>query len=130
MQLTKAMGAGVQIEGALDAFDSGNWAAVVTLAGAAEDMLPEIPEQPFWRTIRDHPGVPPNMPKREWIAMLNAERNWLKHAEEGPVGPVLTVTDRDAAYMILRALAKLPEWTDRMSEFKDMAMDRWFSAKK
>lgn len=67
--------------------------------------------------LRDAPRVQ-DVIKKDWIATLNIERDWLKH----PNGPdTLLLEPEHAAFMIMRAASKLENWTPRMKEFKELA---------
>jgi hypothetical protein len=52
--------------------------------------------------------------KKEWISLLNADRDWLKHGGK----PATQICCADAAFMIARAASKLDEWTPKMVAFK------------
>ncbi len=122
LQVTKLDAAMRQTAAAIDAFERGAFDIAITLAGAAEGMLPEIEAQPLWRTLRDHPGLPEEIERKSWIWALNSERDWLKHSTTD-LGEEIEITRYTASLMLLRALAKLPRWTPRMIEFKDWAME-------
>lgn len=98
--------------------ERGDHDIAVTLAGAAEGMLPALPDQPVFAGMRDM--RPADWSEKEWVRALNWERDWLKHqAEHAPES--IDVGLADAAYMIVRAMGKLPTWSPRMKQFKD-----WF----
>jgi hypothetical protein len=52
--------------------------------------------------------------RKEWIAMLNKDRDWLKHGGE----PTMQIAGSSAAYMIARAASKVENWTPTMVAFK------------
>lgn len=118
LKLTKQAAASRQISAAIDALERGAYDVAITLAGAAEGMLPEIASQPLFRMLRDNPNVPPHIERKHWLSAINAERDWLKHPTT-VLGDTLEIDLNDACIMVLRALAKLPEWTPRMELFKD-----------
>ena len=112
LTLTKVEAAVRQTEAAIEAFKRGDFDIAVTLAGAAEDMLPEKNDNAF-AVMRDSPGRPEPHSKKELISELNLRRDWLKH--EGP--PYTLVIGReDAASMIVRAISKLDR-TEAMTAF-------------
>jgi len=64
----------------------------------------------------------PKGEKPGWVAEINRQRDWLKHA----AGPeVLTLEEWQAAQMIARAATKLEKWTPRMEEFKAWFMNEY-----
>ena len=112
--ITKQEGAQRQIDGAICALVRGEFEIAVTLAGAAEGMLDRDGPHLFSR-LRDAPLPRSKMDERQWTALLNLERDWLKHSREPAT---LTIVYRDAAFMIARAATKLENWTPLMEEFK------------
>ena len=72
------------------------------------------PSDIFLRTIREAPRALERFSKKEWISILNMERDWLKHggAEE------MTFDRGSAAFMIARAMSKFDQWSPEMDEFK------------
>jgi hypothetical protein len=64
--------------------------------------------------LRDNPRAKERIEeKKDWIALLNRERDWLKHggADE------MQIECFDAAMMIARAASKLEVWTQKMEAF-------------
>lgn len=115
LNLTKAEAATRQVEAAINALVRGDFDVAITLAGAAEGMLVRSGTHGF-AYLRDSPRVQ-HLDKKEWIAVLNQERDWLKHPT--PDGPELLIIERGhAAFMIARAASKLENWTPRIDEFK------------
>lgn len=115
LSLTKIEGAMRQTNAAIEAFVCGHFDIAITLAGAAEGML-EREGPHMFAFMRDSPRVQDqNVRKKEWIAVLNLERDWLKHT--GGV-ETLHIERGHAAFMIARAASKLPVWNQRMDEFK------------
>jgi hypothetical protein len=113
LTLTKVAGATRQTEAAIEAFVRGDFDIAITLSGAAEGML-ERDGPHMFSFLRDSPRVQ-DVEKKNWIAMLNNEKEWLKH----PSGPEQLLLERGhAAFMIARAASKLEKWTPRMEEFK------------
>jgi hypothetical protein len=115
--ITKIEGAIRQIEAAIDALTHGDFDVAITLAGAAEGMLERQAEKDMFSFLRD--GLPDNwqIAKKDWIGVLNADRDWLKHPTPENAGP-LTLGPVFAAFMIERAISKLEQQTPRMAEFR------------
>jgi hypothetical protein len=77
--LTKDEAALRHIEAAMAAFERGLYDVAITLAGAAEGMVPDPPTAGLFEALRDHQKpATEGIKRREWIRALNAERNWLK----------------------------------------------------
>jgi hypothetical protein len=113
LRLTKIQAATRQTDAAIKAFERGDFDIAITLAGAGEGMVARA-ERHFFRALMDSPSVR-HVGKKNWIASLNFERDWLKHAS----GPrVLQLERGDAAFMITRAASKLANWSPQMKEFK------------
>lgn len=121
--LTKSVAAMRQTHLAIGALANGDFDAAITLAGAAEELLPEKPDQKVFGTLRDDPSGQEMFGRKQWIELINVERNWLKH-QTTTFGEELTISAADAAFMIVRAMARLPKWSDEMHLFKD-----WFFGK-
>ena len=114
LTVTKIEAATRQTEAAIEAFARGDFDIAITLAGAAEGMIQRDGPHMF-PFLRDLPRVA-HVQKKDWIATLNAERDWLKHDS----GPDTLVIEKEVAWsMIARAASKLEKWTPRMDEFKD-----------
>jgi hypothetical protein len=106
--LTKAEACLRHIEAAIAAFDRGLFDVTITLAGAAEQMAPETTTTTpnLFTVLRDHPRIATEgVGKTEWIAVLNSERNWLKHT--GPEhSSTMSFDQSGAAIMLIRAISK------------------------
>lgn len=114
-----------QVEAAIDAIERGDYDVAITLAGAAEGMLPELAHQPLFTMMRDNPKVPPELSKKVWISTLNAERDWLEHPTV-VLGEEINLELGDGVFMLLRAFARLPSWTPRMYEFKAWSSEQGY----
>ena len=96
----------------------GDFDIAITLACAAEGMLDREGLHMF-AYLRDHP-IAKEIPRKFWIAHLNADRDWLKHAG----APSERVFGRSsAAFAIVRAATKLESWTPIFEEFR-----RWHTS--
>jgi hypothetical protein len=119
--VTKQEGAKVQIEAAIDALETGNFAAAITLAGAAEGMLESdgvdivgaLKNSDLDRALQ-----------KKFITWLNDERDWLKHVTKDDPRKTLELSPVDAALMIARAVTKVAVWESaKIAEFQT-----WFSS--
>jgi hypothetical protein len=113
--VTKEEAATRQTVAAIEALERGEFDIAITLAGAAEGMF-ERERVHLFSALRDSPKVK-DIPRKEWIATLNLERDWLKHSGEPER---ITLDTFSAAMMIARAASKLEEqeWTPPMERFK------------
>jgi hypothetical protein len=90
--------------------------AVDTLAGAAEGMLKREGGHLF-AGLRDNPRAKERFDeKKGWIALLNRERDWLKHGGDDEI----QIECFDAAMMVARAASTLEAeaWTPKMEAFR------------
>ncbi|MBB4428403.1 hypothetical protein GGD66_006990 [Bradyrhizobium sp. CIR48] len=116
LKLTLAQGATRQVEAAIDALERGKFDIGLTLAGAAEGMIKRDGHHLF-AGLRDNPRAQERFgKKRDWITLLNRERDWLKHGGDD----AMEITCFDAAMMIARAASKLEakDWTPKMEDFR------------
>ncbi len=102
-----------QVDAAIDALVIGNFDIALTLAGAAEDMVQRTGLHMFGE-LKSSPKALERFTKKEWIAILNMERDWLKHGGR----PYMEIACSSAAFMIARAASKIENWTPKMVEFK------------
>ncbi len=102
-----------QVDAAIDALQAGDFDVALTLAGAEEGMIERTGHHMFgW--LRQHPRALERFDKKEWISILNTERDWLKHGGQ----PSMEISCVEAAFMIARAASKLENWTPKMVAFK------------
>jgi hypothetical protein len=94
----------------------GNFAAAVTLAGAAEGMI-EGDGKDVFQALLKAPGIEKTNQK-EWIAILNGERDWLKRVKKEDPRTSLEISNLDAGFMIARAASKLDKWSPTIDDFK------------
>ena len=104
-----------QIEAAITALIAGNIEVAVTLAGAAEGMI-QREGVGLFRHVAERERTT-GIDRKQWIAKLNRERDWLKH---GGGERTMSFERADGAVMIARAMSKLTRWTPLMIEF-----DNW-----
>ncbi len=113
LSLTLHEAASRQVDAAIDALQAGDFDVALTLAGAAEGMIERIGHHMMGWLIQ-HPEALERFKKKEWISILNSERDWLKHGGQ----PAMQIECAGAAFMIARAASKLEEWTPKMVAFK------------
>lgn len=102
-----------QVDAAIDALEAGDFDVALTLAGAAEGMIERTGLHMFGE-LKSSPKALERFTKKEWISILNMERDWLKHGGQ----PTMEIPCSSAAFMIARAASKIENWTTRMVEFK------------
>ncbi len=97
-----------QLEGAIANLFSGNWLAAITLAGAAEDILP--PHENFPDIMSTLPDVATDHQTNTKVLadIMNEKRNWLKHdkSKDPNARQLQEFSQEDAVIMILRALTR------------------------
>jgi hypothetical protein len=107
-----------QIDAAIDALQAGNFDVALTLAGAAEGMIERAGFHMFGE-LKKSPAALERFAQKEWISILNTERDWLKHGGQ----PHMEIHCSSATYMIARAASKLENWTEKMVWFKIWLLD-------
>jgi hypothetical protein len=113
LSLTLHEAASRQVDAAIDALQAGDFDVALTLAGAAEGMIERTGHHMFgW--LKQHPRALERFGKKDWISILNSERDWLKHGGQ----PAMQIECAGAAFMIALAASKLEEWTPKMVAFK------------
>ena len=89
--ITKLDAASRQLGEAIRMFFEGRDAlAIHTLAAAAQGILRDVAKATgaeHQSILHDHPQIPAER-RREWIAAVNAPRNFLKHADKDPEGTI------------------------------------------
>ena len=96
LHLTLAQGASREVDAAIEAPDRSKFDVAITLARAAEGMIRRDGYHLF-AGLRDNPRAKEKFAaKKDWIAMLNRERNWLKHGGDD----AMKIECFDAAMMI------------------------------
>jgi len=117
--LSKKAAAVRQIEAAIRAMQIGDYDVAITLAGAAEGMMPETAPTGFDSMLDRLLKRSPERPKKDWVGILNRDRDWLKHLTPDLPGQLEFDLDA-AAYMVFRATTKVPAsaWTAPLAAFK------------
>lgn len=116
--LTKSRAAIRQTEAAIDAFWRGDFDICITLAGAAEGIYTERKGNDL-HTFAMQDERAKAFGLKETNAVLNGERDWLKHPTVNYPSQI-TITPFEAAHMLVRAMSKLneSEWTSKMEIVK------------
>jgi|SoimicMinimDraft_9_1059737.scaffolds.fasta_scaffold82820_1 hypothetical protein len=102
-----------QIDAAIDALEAGLFDVALTLAGAAEGMIDRAGLHMFAELNKSRQALE-RFTQKEWISILNMERDWLKHGGQ----PHMEIHCSTAAFMIARAASKVENWSPRIVEFK------------
>ena len=117
--MTKTEAAQQQLEGAIANLYLGNWACAITLAGAAEDVMPSPPnEADLFTTALKLGQEQYHLSSTAIVSMYNEKRNWLKHHQTGNADLKLSQDFRqeDAVIIILRAYTRFAAITKSASE--------------
>ncbi|MCA6099174.1 hypothetical protein [Bradyrhizobium australafricanum] len=114
LNLSLTQAATRQVDAAIDALERGKFDIALTLAGAAEGMI-EREGNHLFAGLRDNPRAEERFAKKkDWITLLNRERDWLKHGGDNE----MQIECFDAAMMIARAASKLEVWTPKIEDFR------------
>jgi hypothetical protein len=107
--LTKLEAAQEQLEGAIHCLFTGNWACAVTLAGAAEGILPETGKCDDLFSVGRRLAVDDHgMNEKDYVAMYNQLLYWLKHNEKNKSDHKVnySIGQQDAVQLVLRAYSR------------------------
>lgn len=123
MKLSKLDAAIRHIEAAIAAFEAGHFDIAITLAGAAEGMLPRLEHSLFDRLLNS-PRVA-GVDRKKLVAELNGTRDWLKHVTADKP-QVIEVPEAEALFLITRAMSHVPpdDWNTRMVSFRPVLLER------
>jgi hypothetical protein len=102
--VTKEDAAKAQLERAIKCYRERDWICALTLAGAAEEILPRGKTLDLFVAVVTSLGRH-GLEKKLAITVFNSKRNWLKHATESDPGPK-KIGPADAAIMIVRAMTR------------------------
>ena len=115
-KLNKISAAQQQLEGSIAEMFLGNWACSITLAGAAEGMLPEpLEKKDVFAVSRDHAVSELKLSQKDAVTQLNDKRDWLKHTQSNAPRPSLEIDQLDALIMIFRAYSRFVIATEAKS---------------
>ena len=117
LKVSKVEAARRQAEAAIDAFEKGNFDIAITLAAAAEGMLPDDAAASLWPVMKNNQKAIDvfENPKR-WADILNQDVHWLKHQTKD-YPSALELTAEGASYVVARAISKFDPWSERMKDF-------------
>ena len=128
MVVSKLDAARVQIDCAIEHFFNNNHICAVTLAGAAEDILGGLlqasGEQSSFEFLHAwyQETYETTVPRKDFSRqMVNAARNWLKHAEEDAESKY-DILEQDSILMLMRAMPCYYKLTKSHTK----QMDRFF----
>lgn len=107
VKTSRKLAAQRQINAALDHLENADLECAITLAGAAEEILPDINEPHAFQNMKDHP----TFKNIGWN--WNEARNWLKHYDEAKP-EARTLHQSEAALIIYRAISKFRAVYDEM----------------
>ena len=116
-----------QLEAAIADLFVGNWPSAITLAGAAEDILPPHEARPDLFTVaKGLSGKRFNESPKEIVEVLNEKRNWLKHDQSRDLKDTQTFTQEDAVIMILRASTRFDAHNNGVQSENLAIFREWF----
>ena len=97
-----------QLEGAIHNLFIGNWGSAITLAQAAEGILPQHPVYPDMMKLK--PKVAENLGVSEKVISdtMNEKAKWLRHDKSSDPNAMkkIQISQLDVAIMILRAFSR------------------------
>lgn len=124
--LSKVDAAQQQLEGAIANLFLGNWACAITLAGAAEDMLPAVEgKEDLYRVAKSIGSNHFQMNDGEMRILLNDQLVWLKHKTVDKP-KLMAFQQDDAIIMIIRAYTRLQTTIEKTSPNMDLFVE-WIS---
>jgi hypothetical protein len=91
-------------------FEGGDAIAVHTLAAAAQGVIRDVAKARGLNNtsiLHDHPAIPREA-RKEWFSLLNAPRNFFKHADKDPDG-TLEFDEKKNETLLLDACVTLTE---------------------
>jgi hypothetical protein len=101
--ITKQLAALRQINAAILHLHAGEYECAITLAGAAEDLLADTEPDHLWKVLMQR--RPQDHSEKEWAAMFNETRNWLKHPTT-VLGEERYIDEFETVIMLIRATSK------------------------
>lgn len=116
INLTKQLAATRQIEAAIEAYRRGDFDICITLAGAAEGIFSDRKGSDLHTAWMTDPRGD-QFGRRELNALVNRERDWLKHPTADDAAEI-SIGEIDAAVMLVRAMTKLSVWSPAMEDAK------------
>ncbi len=105
--LDKKDAAQQQLEGAIFSLFMNNWASAITLAGAAEGIIPKT-KGDFIDIVKNSSSSVFGLSESEIVDFFNSRRNWLKHhqSDHPDFRDTMDFKQEHAVLMIFRAVSK------------------------
>ncbi len=97
-----------QLEGAIHNLFIGNWVSAITLAQAAEGILPQHPVYPDFMKLKPRVAENLGVSERFISDTMNKKAKWLRHdkSSDPNASEKIEISQLDAAIMILRAFTR------------------------
>jgi hypothetical protein len=97
-----------QLEGAIHNLFIGNWVSAITLAQAAECILPKHPEYPDIMKLKPDVAEIFGVSEKAISDTMNLKAKWLRHDKSSdPTAPKeIQISQLDATIMVLRAFTR------------------------
>lgn len=123
LTVTRQRAAIRQVEAAIAALERGDFDIAITLAAAAEGMFDFRKDGTLFDYMLNHERALAEFSRKDWISILNMERDWLKHSSDQTHERTIDIDS--ATHMIARACSKLTNWTTpRLDEFRVWCLGR------
>jgi hypothetical protein len=120
IETTKQLAARRQIDAAIEHLHKSEFECAITLAAAAEGLLPDTDKPYVFARLKDHPSY------KNKEVNFNDTITWLKH----PVQPETTfIFEMEAALIIARAMSKFAAVYDEGSSYWGQFLHQWGVAK-
>ena len=97
-----------QLEGAIHNLFIGNWVSAITLAHAAEGILPQHAVYPDIMKLKPEVAAKFGVPEKDISDTMNEKAKWLRHDKSSDPNALkkIEISQLDAAIMILRAFTR------------------------
>ena len=97
-----------QLEGAIHNLFIGNWVSAITLAQAAEGILPQHPVYPDIMKLKPEVAAKLGVSEKAISDTMNKKAKWLRHDMSSDPNAMkkIEISQLDAAIMILRAFTR------------------------
>ena len=97
-----------QLEGAIHNLFTGNWVSAITLAQAAEGILPQHSVYPDFMKLKPEVALKLGVLQKAIADTMNEKAKWLRHdkSSDANAKKTILISQLDAAIMILRAFTR------------------------